>query len=92
MKINRVTEIVGQNKQQSNLSVISHVGFVRKELVTYYSVERFIYYCCCWHSLLPPLSLRGDGGLGYGLVPGWVMRSGKYFNFNINVYTDINCL
>ena len=52
-------------------------GIVQNDLVTYYSVEHLVYFCCYWRSVPPPLSLRGGGGLGYGLVPGWVMRFGK---------------
>ena len=37
-----------------------------------------------------PSLWRGGGGLGYGLVPGWVLRSSKYLK--VNLCTDINCI
>ena len=73
-------KIVGQNKQQSNLSVSVHVMLLRQgDLMTYYSLENFFGYHGTLGKILfnvlmslldrfVALSLRGGGermGLGW---------------------------
>ena len=65
-----------QNKQQSNLSAVQQVLFVHGDFLSHYSVELLFINVAIGAFCTPSPWGRG-GGVGYGLGPGWVLRSGN---------------
>ena len=61
---NKLKENDGQNKQQSNLSVLKHVTFVKKDPQTHFSVELTVQINFAIGPVYRPLSLEGRRGTG----------------------------